>query len=95
MRQHQPLKLRHAGISNLVVRLEVRQRAEHPADGVAQLAIGIDIGLDDFRADAQIFGIVGARHPQAQDVGAVLVDDVLRRDHIVAATSTSCGRPRP
>jgi hypothetical protein len=59
-------------------RLEVGQRTQHPADGVAQLAIGIDVGLQDFRADALVLGIVDRRHPQAQDVGAILLDDVLR-----------------
>jgi hypothetical protein len=35
------------------------ERAEHPAHGVAQLAIGLDEGLEDLLADAQIVGIIG------------------------------------
>ncbi len=70
------------------------QRAEHPADRVAQLAIGLDEGLQDLRADAQIVRIVGRRHPQAQDVGAGFLDHVLRRDHVADRTSTSSGPSR-
>ena len=58
------------------------ERAEHPAHRVAQLAVGLDEGLEDLRADAQVVGIVGRRHPQAQDVGAAVLDDVLRRGDV-------------
>ena len=60
----------------------MREIAEHEAQRVAQLAIGLDIGLDDVRADAQILGVVGAHRPQPQDLGAGLADDVLRRHDI-------------
>ena len=60
----------------------MRERAEHPAHRVAQLAIGFDEGLQDFRADAQIVGVIGRRDPQAQDVGAGILDDLLRRDDV-------------
>ncbi len=78
--QHQPLELRHRLALDAILVLEMRERAEHPAHGVAQLAIGLDVGLQDLRADAQVVGIVRGAHPQAQDVGAGLLDDVLRRD---------------
>ena len=56
----------------------MRQSSQHPTDRVAQLAIIIADGFEDFRTDALIVGIVHARHPQAQDVGARGADDVLR-----------------
>ena len=62
--------------------LEVMQRAEHPADRVAQLAVGLDGVLEDFRADALVVGIVGGAHPQPQDVGAGLRHDLLRLDGV-------------
>ena len=68
--QHQPLELRHLLRRDAVLVAEMREGAEHPADGVAQLAIGLDRGLEDFRADAQVVGIIGGAHPHAQDVGA-------------------------
>ena len=74
-----------SGISATATRsssLEMRQRAEHPADGVAQLAIGLDIGLEDFRPDAQVVGVIGRAGPHAQNVGAGILDHVLRRDRI-------------
>ena len=58
------------------------QRAQHPAQRVAQPAIELRLLLQDFRADAQIFGGVRHHHPQAQNVGAVLVRDFLRGHHV-------------
>lgn len=58
------------------------ERAEHPADGVAQLAIGIDIGLDDGLAEALVIPIIGGHDPQAQDIGTGVLHDFLRRDHV-------------
>ena len=63
--QHQPLELRHLLERDAVLVAEMREAAEHPADGVAQLAVGLDGGLEDFRADAQVVGIVGRRTPTA------------------------------
>ena len=68
--QHQPLQLRHLLRRDAVLVVEMREAAEHPADGVAQLAVGLDRGLEDFRADAQVVGVVGGAHPHPQDVGA-------------------------
>ncbi len=55
--------------------VEALQRAQQIADGVAQLAIGIDRGLQDLLTDALVFGIVDHRHPQTQDVGTGFLDD--------------------
>ena len=80
--QHQPLELRHLLDARRVLVAEMREVAEHPADRVAQLAIGLDGGLEDLRADAHVVGIVRRAHPQAQDVGAGLLHHVLRRDRV-------------
>ena len=77
--QHQPLELRHLLDRDAVLRPEMREVAEHPAQRVAQLAIGLDDVLEDLRAEADVVGVVGGAHPQAQDVGAV------------TACITSCG----
>ena len=58
------------------------QRAEHPADGVAQLAVGVDIGLQHVLAEPLVLPIVGRHHPQPQDIGAGLLDDVLRHHRV-------------
>jgi hypothetical protein len=92
--QHQPLQLGHVGMRDASAFLECRERAQHPAQRVAQLAVGLDIGLEDLLADALVFGIVGRRHPEAQDVGAGLLDDVLRRDG-VAQRLRHLAAPRP
>ena len=63
-------------------RFEMREIAEHPAQRVAQLAIGIDRGFENFRADAQIVGIIGGAHPHPQDIGARLLDHILRRGDV-------------
>jgi hypothetical protein len=81
--QHQPLQFRHVGIFDALA-LVMRERAEHPADRVAHLAIGIDVGLDDRLAEALIFPVVGVHHPQAQDIGAGLGHHVLRQDLVAS-----------
>ena len=60
----------------------MRQIAQHPAQRVAQLAIGIDGGFEDFRTDAQIVCIISGTHPHAQNVGAGMLDHVLRRGDV-------------
>ena len=81
--QHQPLQLRHLlDMLDALVLVEMREIAEHPAHGVAQLAIGVDGGLEDFRADALVVPVVAGGDPHPQDVGAGLLDHVLRRDGV-------------
>ena len=55
------------------LRVEAVEAAQQIAQRVAQAAIGVGLVLQDLRADALVLGVVGADHPQAQDVGAVLV----------------------
>src|SRR5262245_24947331 len=62
--------------------MEVRQTAEHPTYGIAQLAICFDRGLENFTTDAQVIGIVRRTDPHAQDIGTRLTDNVLRRGHV-------------
>src|SRR6476660_10521671 len=62
--------------------MEVRQTAEHPAYGIAQLAVCFDRGLENFRTDAQVVGIIRRTHPHAQDIGAGLTNHVLWRGHV-------------
>jgi hypothetical protein len=82
LREHQPLELRHLAMRHRLARPEMRERAEHPADGVPEFPVGIDVGLQDFRTDAEILGIVGRNDPQAEDVGTGLLDDLLRRHDV-------------
>ena len=80
--QHQSLEFRHFFVSDFIGGLEMRQIAQHPTQRVAQLAIGLDGGFEDFRADALVVPVVGGAGPQPQDIGARLFDHVLGRDHI-------------
>ena len=93
--QHQPLEFGHVGRRDRIARLEVMQRAEHPADRVAQLAVGLDGVLQDFRADALVVGIVGGADPEPQDIGAGILRSPSAARRCCRATSTSCGRSRP
>ena len=79
--QHQLFQFRQIVISDLLA-LIMGKGAEHPADGVAQLAIGIDICLDDGLAEALVFPVVCCHDPQAQDIGARVLHDFLRRDDV-------------
>ena len=50
--QHQPFQFGHLrDRDRIVLRLEMMQRAEHPADRVAQLAVGLDGVFQDLGAD--------------------------------------------
>ena len=81
--QHPALKLGHIGIGHLLrLRRVAVEAAQKVAQGVAQAAIGLGLVLQDLRADALVLGVVGADHPQAQDVGAVLVAHRLRRGDV-------------
>ena len=80
--QHQPLQFGHLLELDRVDRAEVMQGAEHPADGVAELPIGLDRVLQDFRADALVVGVVAGCDPQAQDIGAAFLDHGLRLDGV-------------
>ena len=62
--------------------IEAREIGEHEADRVAQTAIGFDARLDDLGTDAQVFGEIRARDPEAQDLRAVLLRDLLGRDDV-------------
>ena len=80
--QHQPFQLGHLGVLDHVIGLEVMQRAEHPADRVAQFAVGLDGVLEDFRPDALVVGIVGDADPQPQNIGPGLRHHFLRLDGV-------------
>lgn len=58
------------------------QRAEQIAQRVAQAAIIFGLLLQDFRPDAQIFRVIGRDDPQAQNIGTVLLDDLLGCGHV-------------
>ena len=81
-RQHIAFKFRHFVATDAFFSRKSLQIGKHEADGVAQPAIRIGRRLDDLRSDAQVFGEIGRRDPQAQDFGAVLFHDALRRHHI-------------
>ena len=80
--QDEAFELRHVGGRDAVLLPEVGERAQHPAQRVAQLAVGLDEGLEDLRPDAQVVGVVRRRDPQPEDVGARLLDHVLRRGDV-------------
>ncbi len=64
------------------VGMEVVQVRHQIAEGVADLAVGLDRAGQHFLADADLLGVVAHRHPEAKDVGAALLDDVLRLDRV-------------
>ena len=49
---------------------------------VAHLAVGVDDARQDLLAEAQLLGEVDHRHPQAEDLGAALLDHLLRDDDV-------------
>ena len=80
--QHPLLQLGHIRSINALIIGEIMQRTQHIAHGVAQATIAVGGAFQDLRADALIRGIIGLRHPEPQDIGAVLFDDLLGDDGI-------------
>ena len=63
-------------------RVEVEQVAGEEAQRVAELAVGLDDAGEDLLAQPDFLAVVHHRRPQADDLGAVLLDHVLRRDGV-------------
>src|SRR6185503_9047102 len=72
------LAVRHA----VERRIEVVQIGEQVAQRVPDLAVRLDDPREDLLAQAHFLRVVAHRHPQPEDVGAALLDDVLRLDRI-------------
>ena len=76
------IDLRQALVRHGVRWREVGEVAEQEAERVAHLAVGIGHALQDLVADAYVAAPVGRERPPADDVGAVLVDELERVDHV-------------
>ncbi len=63
-------------------RIEAGQVGEQEARGITDAAIGVGAALQDLVGDRHLAGVVGRSDPEAQDVGAQAVDDLLRSDHV-------------
>ncbi len=60
----------------------MRERAQHPAQRVPELAVGVDGRLHDGGAETDIACGVGRGHPKAQDVGAGGLHHILGRQRV-------------
>ena len=83
--QHEAFQLRHLVVTDALLLAEAGEIGQHEAHRVAQAAIGLDIGLDDVLADAQVLGEIRRRRPQAQDLRAVLFRDHLGGERVAQA----------
>jgi hypothetical protein len=61
--QHEPLEFRHLLEGDTVRRFEMREIPQHPLQRIAELAVGIDCRLQNFRTDALIVPIIGRAGP--------------------------------
>ncbi len=80
--QHPAFKLWHLRGFGPVGIGKVRQRAQHIAHGVAQTAVAVGGAFQDFRPDPLVRGIIGLRHPQTQDIRAILLHDLFGNDGV-------------
>ena len=76
--QHHHVFRRHA----VGARLEPVQVGQQEARGVADAAIRVGGTLEDLVGHRDFAGVIGRRHPQAQNVAAQLVHHVLRADGV-------------
>ena len=82
-RQDPAIDVAHLGIRHrLRSRIEVAQVRQQEARGVPDLPIALGDPRHDLLADRHVVAVVHHGNPQAEDVGAVLFDDVLRRDDV-------------
>ena len=63
-------------------RIEVAQVGKQEAQGIADTAVTFGYAFEDFFGNRQFAAVIGGCRPQAQDVGAELVIDFLRRDDV-------------
>ncbi len=77
-RRHGPLvQIHHVLDSHGLIRIETVQVAQHIPGGVADLQVRLTELLHDLLGNAHILGVVGGRHPQAQHIRAVVLDDLV------------------
>ncbi len=79
--QRGPLGFGHRVLRGVVV----RQGAQQEAQGVADLAVGVGVALEDVLGDAHVLAEVHIGHPQAQDVRAVGLHHLVRGDDVAQA----------
>ena len=73
--QDEFLQRRHLVQRQVFGLVEIGHGPQQVAHGVAQLAIGIDRGLQDLFPDPLVLGVVHECDPETQDVGPRLLDD--------------------
>ncbi|MPM49894.1 hypothetical protein SDC9_96628 [bioreactor metagenome] len=77
------VKLLHILIGHHVGRrVEIVEVAENIPGRVADFAVNLGELLQDFRRDAHVVRVVGRGDPEAQNVGAVLSNDLFRRSAV-------------
>ena len=73
-------ELRH--VDEIGGRIEVVQIRDQVPHRVADLPVRLDDARENLLAEAHFLRVVAHRHPQTDDVGAALLDDVVRLDRI-------------
>src|SRR5262249_16688569 len=63
-------------------RIEVVQVSDEISQGVADLPVRLRRARENLLAETDLLPVVAHRHPQPQDVGAVLLEDLLRLDRV-------------
>ena len=80
--QYPAFQLRHLGDVELLRFVETTEITHDKAQSIAQTPINVSMLFEDFRADAKIFGIVRTQHPKPENIGTLLVIDILRGDDV-------------
>ena len=80
--QHPALQLRHVGMRHALGLGKPVQRAEQPAQRVAQAAVEVGLLLEDVAADAHVLGGVGRHHPKPKNIGAELAGHLAGRGDV-------------
>ena len=68
----------------IALRVEVGERAEQESGGVADAPVGVGEPVHDLEREPDVLGGILRGDPQTQHLGAVLRDELLRRDVVAA-----------
>ena len=66
----------------IVRRIKIKQVPQHETAGITNPTVGFGHPVENFIGNPVIVTIVLCRTPQSQYVGAILLDDILRRNDI-------------
>src|SRR5690606_27252323 len=80
--QHPALQLRHLLNRDPLRLVPAVKITEDETQRVAKAAVAVNLPLHDLITNAHVVGIVRRDDPETEDIGAMILDDLLRRNDV-------------